>query len=255
MGRRNRRVDAFVPLDLTPNPLPKPPQYPPPVGRDEIAATHRRRDGERQARSERQDKARVERGIDWSVCIVPGCGDELISYGSRLQHDCSSRRDSSKELPICYRHAAVIWIDLVEFYTGREKFIEAIADVNDAIKARCDAEHERDKADNLANVTDGDIYFVRLNGLVKVGWTRNIWQRLKSYGASAELLVNYPATRDDETNLHRQLRPALAKGREWYEDGPIIAAYLSEALERYGTPLIEADWTTPKQIVAGKRHR
>lgn len=91
--------------------------------------------------------------------------------------------------------------------------------------------------------------------LIKVGWTRDICQRPRSYGASAELLVCYPATRDDETCLHRQLRPALAKGREWYEDGAIVQAFIDEALAKYGLPNVDPMWTTPKPIVAGKRHR
>lgn len=254
MGRRNRRDEQFTPLDLTPAELPKPKPRPIPPTREQVAETRRRREQQQWDAQQRQAAARVNHGIDWSVCIVPGCGEELTSYG-RLNHDMRNRRDSTKELPICYRHAAIIWLDLVGFHTKRGEFIDAIADVNDALQARRDAEYEKMKADSLADTRNGDIYFIRLNGLVKVGWTRNIWQRLKSYGASAELLVNYPASRDDETNLHRQLRPALAKGREWYEDGPIIADFISKALKEYGSPIVEADWTTPKRIVAGKRHR
>ena len=81
-------------------------------------------------------------------------------------------------------------------------------------------------------------------------------QRLKSYGASVELLALYPASRDDETNLHRQLTPARARGREWYEDGPIIQLFIDKALEQFGMPpSFDGLWTEPKRIVAGKRHR
>jgi hypothetical protein len=159
------------------------------------------------------------------------------------------------ELPICHDHAAVVWNQLVTFHRKDEALGEAIADVNDLVAERARHEEAEEKAAFLAR-EDGDIYFVRVGGMVKVGWTRDLWSRLKSYGASAELLVSYPATRSDETNLHRQLRPALAKGREWYEDGQIIAGFIDEALAKYGQPpKFESLWTQPKRIVAGKRHR
>lgn len=155
---------------------------------------------------------------------------------------------------MCYDHAAVVWRSLVAHHANDPKFAEAVADVNERAAQRDQREHEERKASRKANVTHGDIYFVRLGGLVKVGWTRDLWGRLKSYGASAELLVSYPGSRDDETNLHRQLRPALAKGREWYHDGEIIAHFIHEALAKYGTPPRFDDmWTQPKQVVAGKR--
>lgn len=258
MPRRNKRVETYVPLDVTPESIPLPkirePKYG--FGRDrDNAAADQYRQQIRQERAERQAAARVDKAIDWSVCVVPGCGEQLVSWGSRLAFDNPKRRDSTMELPMCYPHMAVVWAELVGFHRKRGKFAEAIADVNEMIAARQAREDVQAKADHMAR-QDGDIYFIRLGELVKVGWTRDLFQRVKSYGASAELLVSYPGTRDDETNLHRQLRPALAKGREWYEDGQIIAAFIAEALAKYGQPRpFEFMWTQPKRIVAGKRHR
>lgn len=256
MPRRNQRADIFVPLDLTAVDVPSVPR--PKYGddrraNDRLAEDYRHR--VKQERAERQALARVNDGIDWSVCVVPGCGEGLMTWGGRLEHGRTDRRDSTMELPICYKHAAVVWQQLVAHHSKDAKFGEAVADVNEAMAAREDREERAERAAFMAR-EDGEIYFVRLGGLVKVGWTRRLWQRVKSYGASAELLVSYPGTRDDETNLHRQLRPALAKGREWYEDGPIINAFIAEALTKYGEPpKFEYLWTQPKRIVAGKRHR
>lgn len=219
-----------------------------------MAEMRERRHRDDHERDERQRAARVDDGIDWSLCIVPGCGKELTGFLARMRHERTDRRDSTLELPICFPHAAVIWKSLVKAHTQRDEFIEAVADVNQRLAEREVREHEQEKRDFLAR-EDGDIYFIRLNDLIKVGWTRDIYQRVRSYGASAELLAYYPATRDDETNLHRQLTPARAKGREWYDDGPIVQQFIDQALAKYGTPKIELFWTTPKRVVAGKRHR
>ena len=239
MGRKNRRErEQYEPLDLTP------------------VDVRRRPPRECRAdRIERQVEARAKQGIDWSVCIVPGCGDSLVLYG-RLEaaHSRPALRRADETLPVCYHHGAVIWETLARYYVNDPKFAEAIADVHDLRAARSAQRKADSKAAHLANTQDGDIYFVKVGELVKVGWTRDLAKRLKAYGASAEFLYSYPASRDDETNLHRQLRPALAKGREWYTDGDVIAHFINEARARFGDagppPVV---WTEPKRIVAGKR--
>lgn len=102
----------------------------------------------------------------------------------------------------------------------------------------------------------GSCTSLRINDLVKVGWTKNLHRRLKEYGAGAEMLCHYPATRNDETTLHRQLRSVLAKGREWYHDGDVIRLFVRQAIERHGPPtIIAADWTEPRKDVIKLRRR
>lgn len=248
--RNNRQGESYQPVDMTPPPRSRNPfvQRPDPIqpgGRVKSQAELE------QERANRQRAARMKLGIDWSLCVVPGCGEELLFFGDPEHRP--GRRDPSLELPICHPHAAVVWRQMVSNYVDDPKFIEAIADVNERVAEREMVDADERKRHRKA-MKHGDIYFIRLNDLVKVGWTRDLWGRVKSYGASAQLLVAYPGTRDDETNLHRQLRPALAKGREWYEDGSIIGHFIDEALAKYGQPpSFDAMWTQPKRIVAGKR--
>lgn len=250
MARKNRR-EGFTPADYTGVQIPLNVPTTRPIGRRETQAEYDARWDERRGREERQRKARIAQGLDWDICMVVGCGTKLNYTRPSLAH----RRNPDLELPLCIDHLAVVFKMAVRLFVDDPEFIEAVADINEAVAARSKAEHAAEQAAFMAR-EDGDIYFVRLGGLVKVGWTRDIWSRVKSYGASAELLVSYPATRQDETNLHRQLTPARAKGREWYEDGDVIARFIDEALAKYGTPQrFEGMWTEPKQIVAGKRHR
>jgi hypothetical protein len=102
----------------------------------------------------------------------------------------------------------------------------------------------------------GQIYFVQVDGLIKVGWTSKLLDRIRAYGPKATLLANYPGTRSDEADLHRQLAPARFKGREWYTDGDVVRLFINEALAKHGPPRFTSiSWTQPKRIVAGKRHR
>lgn len=93
----------------------------------------------------------------------------------------------------------------------------------------------------------GEIYFVQIDSLIKVGWTSKLADRVRSYGPNAELLANYPATRADEVLLHQQLAPARYRGREWYEDSPIVRDYIARAIQTHGPPRFAAiNWSAPK---------
>lgn len=245
MPRRNNR-EPHEPLDVTPADV-KPFRY---SGRQPLSREREQREREAIAR---QRAARINNAIDWSVCLVPGCGKDLFLWG-RLQHDDHHWRDHTVALPLCLDHLFVAHA-MAKRDPNEPAFVDAAERLLERKATLAVEIHETKKREHLAR-EDGDIYFIRLGEMIKVGWTRDLFQRVKSYGASAELLVSYPGTRSDETNLHRQLRPALAKGREWYEDGKIIAAFIDEALAKYGMPrAFEGMWTQPKRIVAGKRHR
>lgn len=92
----------------------------------------------------------------------------------------------------------------------------------------------------------GQIYILRANGLIKVGWSGNVVKRFKAYGPDVQILCHYPASRQDETLLHRQLRPYLAKGREWYQDCKLLEDVVAQIVKQHGPPKLSASWTEPK---------
>lgn len=202
----------------------------------------------RRFRSERRADLRIASLINWSTCCIPGC-DSSVGGSTSWRP-----RDVTEALPICRRHHVIIaqqasnrWTE-PDYVAMRERL--ARQRVVEEIKAEreADLDHESNGA------KQGQIYFVKLNGLVKVGWASKLRSRLKAYGASAEILCHFPASRADETNLHRNLRPYLAKGREWYQDCQLINDVVAGYVKQYGQPTIIPDWTVPKpDIVASKR--
>lgn len=210
----------------------------------------------KQRRKERRDEAAKRwRAIttEWAPCLAPGCKTQTAK---RLSNDV--------EFPICPNHAAAVW-QAIEMDDERYRddyitdSIEAMVARRDAIRAERDASlaafEAEWKADLKADQVEGDIYFIRLGDLVKVGWSSNLHKRLKQYGASAELLAHYPAYRSDETHLHRQLKPSRAKGREWYHDDSTIRLYVLQAVAKHGQPTVKVNWTQPKQVVASKHSK
>lgn len=117
---------------------------------------------------------------------------------------------------VCAEHAVEIW-EIVELRDQVPFLREVLATEigrRDDIRAAC---REAEKAETRKAVTSldaqGEIYYAKVGALIKVGWTSDLYQRMKSYGPEAELLACYPATRRDESHLHRNLTPSRAKGR------------------------------------------
>lgn len=246
MPRRNQRAADNRPLDLTPPPVSTP--RPKPLQRGESAFEARiAREAEA---AERQRQARIKGGIDWSTCLVPGCGEPLRTlFGPTFKRP--EDRDPTAVLPLCIEHALIAW-QQVQASKHEPLIIETNAMLIQRTEAEAAKRAEEAKKRRIKSL-DGHIYFVRLNGLVKVGWSRDVDERLRAYGPQVEVLCIYPGSRMDETTLHRQLRPALARGREWYEDGKIIADFVADALKRHGEPTFFDSWTKPKEVIKPKR--
>ena len=87
------------------------------------------------------------------------------------------------------------------------------------------------------------IYFLRVGGLVKVGFTRDLAQRLPDYPPDTALLAwRTGATLADEQALHEQLSPHTAARREWYHPTPEVIALVNQAridcgIAKYATPI------------------
>lgn len=219
-----------------------------------LAAERKQRRKERAAEASKRWRNLAQ---DWTKCLVPGCMSQTTK---RLSCDV--------EFPICSSHAAAVWesieldderyrddfiTDAIEAMVARRDVIRAErAAAQAAAEAAEDAEWKASLRDDLV---EGDIYFIRLGDLVKVGWSSQLHKRLKSYGASAELLAHYPAFRSDETHLHQQLKPSRAKGREWYHDDSTIRLYVVQAVAKHGPPSVKVNWTQPKQVVASKHSK
>jgi hypothetical protein len=204
-------------------------------------------------RADRQRNARVNKGIDWSLCLVPGCGRSLNAFGRMMRE--IERHDHGFALPLCMDH---LYVAFRQAKREADEDLPVCVDANARVKAYrqavIDAEIAEEKREFMAR-TDGDLYAVRQGELIKIGWSRDVSTRVRGYGAGVEVLAIWPGSRSDETNLHRQLRPALAKGREWYEDGPILADFLAGIIAKHGEPWVTDTWTRPKTVVAGKHHR
>lgn len=254
MPRRNHRHDQqFEPLDLTADMVNRDARHnrrgrrPDETFRQFIDRTQQ----DERLRAQQQRNARVNKGIDWSICLVPGCGEALVLW-DRPQHSDPSWRDHTVALPLCLEHLAVAGSQAA--MANDPLLVEATALVLERETAKqAEEKAEGDRAWR-AN-TYGEIYYIRQNDLIKVGWSRDLPERLRSYGPNVQVLCHYPASYADETNLHRHSRPFLAKGREWYRDCPALRDFVQQVINKHGPPTAAAYWTKPSMPSARPRRR
>lgn len=187
----------------------------------------------------------------WTKCMVPGCKftvPKLLDFTHGIA------------IAICTVHQVAVWEHVNDTLDEPD-----VDQTRAAMRARRDAirlaeEDVREAEAELARQqkrdldAPGDVYYVRVGDLIKVGWTSDLYARVRSYGPGAELLVHFKGTRRDETNLHRNLVPSRAKGREWYHEDAVVQAFITNALRQHGEPrFTHTRWTEAKPVVAGKR--
>lgn len=160
------------------------------------------------------------------TCRIATCNKPGVTLGAHICEAHALDIWHAVELRDCFSHRDVPGREGREFYRSEMR--------------------AKRKKTRLQPSAVGEIYFVRTGGLIKVGWTTKLYDRVRSYGPDAVLLAHYKATRADEAALHRQLAPARYKGREWYTETDVIKAFVAEALERHGAPLFsDTGWREP----------
>lgn len=78
----------------------------------------------------------------------------------------------------------------------------------------------------------GVVYYLLVGGLLKIGWTGSLNERMRGYPPDAQLLATEPGSKETERERHQQFRKYLSARREWFTPGPELRAYI-EALPTY----------------------
>jgi hypothetical protein len=80
------------------------------------------------------------------------------------------------------------------------------------------------------------IYYAKIGGHIKIGWTSRLEQRMRSYPPNTELLAIHPGSRSDERQLHRRFAVHRSHGAEWYPLVPVILDHIKRVVAEHGEP-------------------
>lgn len=73
----------------------------------------------------------------------------------------------------------------------------------------------------------GVVYIVRVQDMIKIGWTSNPNDRMRALKPDA-ILAYKQGTRRDEYKLQGQCMDHLVKGREWFDTSPAMIQFVKE---------------------------
>lgn len=115
----------------------------------------------------------------------------------------------------------------------RRHSLEHLRDENTRLRAQIERLQAKPKR---PVITDGFVYFLRTGGLIKIGWTSNLNDRMRKYHPDDRLLAVMPGTRKDERRIHRRFAHLLTHGREWFPLAPQITEYIDQVVADHGEP-------------------
>jgi len=81
----------------------------------------------------------------------------------------------------------------------------------------------------------GSVYYIALDGLIKIGYSQDVTARMRAYPPTATLLAVEPGSKSVERKRHQRFGKFLAKGREWFTDDPELRAWTDELVAEHGT--------------------
>lgn len=171
----------------------------------------------------------------WWLCTWRGC--TYVASGS---------------WPVCIHHGLQIYGDLCMVTDEKREELAARPPMTAADRERFD----QMQADQLSRRRQqwGQIYYIRLNDVIKIGWTSNLHGRLVDYNPGAVLLCHHAGTRADERDLHRSFKPLRVHGREWYDgNAAIILDHVAAMVEKHGQPTVKLNMRPPRKAVTAKR--
>lgn len=154
-----------------------------------------------------------------------------MAHGSR----CTIERRSGKfcdrpsaswaPFPICKKHA-------VELFLTMDGMVESTTSSPAGMAALLLNHLDERRPLRAAPAAEPVVYFVMIDGLVKIGYTSDLTARLRTYPPTAQLLATEPGGRERERTLHAEFGEYLSAGREWFTPGPRLRGYI-EALPTY----------------------
>lgn len=99
-----------------------------------------------------------------------------------------------------------------------------------------DAYTDEERAEFKAALEYGWVYYLRVGDQVKIGFSSNVHQRLRSYPPGSELLAMEPGDKKLERRRHNEFGEWLVAGREWFQPSEELLQHTQDLVTLHGDP-------------------
>lgn len=131
--------------------------------------------------------------------------------------------------PVCAEHAAVIYRHVASMLA--EHALSPTVQVNAISETNCRGLSLRDLSADVMRGLPSVVYYARIGGHIKIGWTGRLLDRMRWYPPCARLLAIEPGDRSTEKARHHQFAHLRVARYEWFSPGPELLAHVSELSE------------------------
>lgn len=137
---------------------------------------------------------------------------------------------------LCEDHAMQVF-DQIIAYKGYDYMLARAGSIKAAMQFEKDRINERvariERERKERETQQGWVYYIKMDDLIKIGFTKNVWIRTKAYPPTAEFLAAHPGTRAVERTMHHKFAHLLAEGREWFRSGDDLTKHIESVLEQF----------------------
>lgn len=159
-------------------------------------------------------------GISQSRCSWGGCNTNHTVAGTRL----------------CEEHALQIFDHIIahkgyDYMLARAGGVRAALEYEKEHIAARVAKYENERKERATR--EGWVYYIRIGDLIKIGYASNVWERMRAYPPTAELLAAHPGTLTLERSMHRKFGHLLDQGREWFKMEADLVEHIGIVLKQF----------------------
>lgn len=136
---------------------------------------------------------------------------------------------------ICLEHQILIADNLGKYIFTPDNRIASIATMR---KQFDNAKAERLTVEKIRknSADEGFVYYIRINGQIKIGYAADVTSRMRHYPPGSELLAVEPGTLHTEAERHQDFRRDLVRGREWFNESEKLIAHIAQIVIDCGDP-------------------
>ncbi len=148
--------------------------------------------------------------------------------------DCNEHADWFLKVHLCRPHAVEVDKALkreARFTLNAQAERKAETEAN---KARTAELIESGFKPGEGDLVPGWVYYIELDGLIKIGFSTNVKNRMRAYAPTAKLLAAEPGTKKVERSRHQHFGAYRALGREWFRDTPELRTWITTVITEYG---------------------
>jgi hypothetical protein len=161
---------------------------------------------------------------------------------------CTKTAYRGAPFALCFNHAFMVYLSIHGEISSNLKRIHddmAFAEMGPTL---------HDVAAKAAYEEQSQVYYVRIGDYIKIGFTRNMSERLKSLRVEAsDLMATEPGGRDKERERHEQFADIRRGRKENFERTPELLTHIAKVRRENGKPKITGHVVLDKGIVSDHR--